>query len=330
MRRAAVLPLFIATAALSAQGVDRAFVDALVAKHKPTPLTFQFALIGDQQYSAEEEQQFPLLLKAMEREPLAFIVHDGDFKGGSPCTDELFRSRFAQFDATAHPFIFTPGDNDWTDCHREDNGTFDPLERLAFLRRLFYATPEVSLGRRKLPLTSQTTQRGFELFRENALWTMGEVVFATFHIVGSYNGTGRTAASDEEAIVRTRAALMWIKTAFALATEGKFKAIMLITQANPRFDLDPPGHPAFADVNRVLEQESRAFAGEVVFVHGDTHYFRIDKPLPMPARARSSGGPSLPNFTRVETFGPPDLHWIRVRVAPDNTAVFVFEPQITR
>lgn len=288
-------------------------------------------MIGDQQYSPEEEARFPDVLRAMDREPLAFVVHDGDFKGGSPCTDDLFRSRLALFDTSAHPFVFTPGDNDWADCHRDDNGRFDPLERLALLRRLFYATPAVSLGRRKMALTSQVTSRGFELYRENALWTMGEVVFATMHIIGSANGTGRTAASDGEAAERTRAALAWIRTAFAVATTGQFKAVMLIMQANPRFDLpvDAPGHAPFAELTRLLEQQTRAFAGEVVLVHGDTHYFRIDKPLPMPARVRSSGAPSLANFTRVETFGPPDLHWIGVRVVPGRRGVFVFEPEIT-
>jgi hypothetical protein len=327
----AVLALAAAAGAVAAQDVDRAFVEALVARQTPRPLGFQFGLIGDQQYTAEEEARFPQVLEAMDREPLAFVVHDGDFKGGAPCTDQLFRSRHALFDRSAHPFVFTPGDNDWTDCHRDDNGRFDPLERLAFLRRLFYATPDRSMGRRTMALTSQRAQRGFEQFPENALWTLGEVVFATMHVVGSANGTGRTLAGDDEAVTRTRAAIAWMRTAFALATQGRFRAVMLITQANPRFDERPdaPPHRPFAEWTQVLEHETRAFAGQVVLVHGDTHYFRIDKPLPMPAGPRSSGHPSLANFTRVETFGPPDLHWVRVRVVPGSRAVFVFEPEVT-
>lgn len=329
MRIAAVLVL--AAVAASAQDHDPAFVDTLAARYAPQPVGFQFGLIGDQQYSADEEARFPEVLKAMDREPLAFVVHDGDFKGGAPCTDELFKNRYALFDSSAHPFVFTPGDNDWTDCHRDDNGRFEPLERLQFLRRLFYPAPEQSMGRRPMTLTSQASQRGYERYRENALWTLGEVVFATLHLVGSGNGTGRTPASDAEAAERTRAAIVWTRTAFALATRQAFKAVMLITQANPRFDVAPeaPSHRPFAEWTRVLEEQTRAFAGQVVLVHGDTHYFRIDKPLPMPAGPRSSGRPSLANFTRVETFGPPDLHWIRVRVSPGTRAVFVFEPEVT-
>ena len=331
MRLVATALALVSTLGLAAaQEPDRGLLDSLLARYSPQPVGFQFGLIGDQQYSAEEEARFPDVLRAMNSEPLAFVVHDGDFKGGAPCTDQLFRSRHALFDTSAHPFVFTPGDNDWTDCHRDDNGGFDPLERLAFLRRLFYAAPDRSMGRRTMSLTSQAGQRGFEMYRENAMWTLGEVVFATLHLVGSANGTGRTTAGDAEAMARTRAAIAWMRTAFAVATRGRFNALMLITQANPRFEVAPsaPAHRPFAEWTRVLEQETRAFRGPVVLVHGDTHYFRIDKPLPMPATARSSGGPSLANFTRVETFGPPDLHWIRVRVVPGSRSVFIFEPEV--
>lgn len=62
----------------------------------------------------------------------AFVVHDGDVESGSSlCDDETFVLRKECFDAFAHPFVFVPGDNEWTDCHRANNGGYDPLERLA-------------------------------------------------------------------------------------------------------------------------------------------------------------------------------------------------------
>ena len=210
-------------------------------------------------------------------------------------------------------------------------GGYDPLERLARLRQLFYADSGQSMGKRKLSLTSQSEQRRFQLFRENVLWTIGEVVFATFHAVGSNNGLGRSAESDAEFRARSEANLEWMRTAFALARDGRFQALMLITQANPRFELPPadPRRRGFAELVTVLEQETRAFGKPVVLVHGDTHYFRIDKPLPYVAGSRvSTTPPLLKNFTRVETFGPPDLHWIRVRVVPTNPNIFLFEPEV--
>jgi len=48
-----------------------------------------------------------------------------------------------------------------------------------------------------------------------------------------------------------------------------------------------------------LRAQVIAFKKPVAYVHGDPHYFRIDKPF------LDSLGPRLENFTRVETFGQP-------------------------
>jgi hypothetical protein len=101
MRRRQVfswLSCVLAVSGLSAQqGTDPAVSEALLAKYKPTRAEFQFGLIGDQQYNAQQEAQFPAVIRAMDREPLAFVAHDGDIKGGQRCTDELFRDRLRLF-----------------------------------------------------------------------------------------------------------------------------------------------------------------------------------------------------------------------------------------
>lgn len=114
---------------------------ALLAGCAATAERFQFAVIGDQQYNAESEAQFPRLMEDIDRSDVEFVIHVGDFKPGAsvPCDDALFRSRKQQFDASHHPFIYTPGDNEWTDCHNPKAGGFDPLERLAKLREIFFA-----------------------------------------------------------------------------------------------------------------------------------------------------------------------------------------------
>lgn len=340
MRRAILVSLAVTSAGLAVTHasqpadpprVDSAVLKALVAKYRPAPTPFQFGLVGDQQYNPDQEARFPAVIRAMDKEPLAFVVHDGDLKGNQPCTDALFRDRLALFQSSAHPFVFTPGDNDWTDCHQEALGRFDPLERLARLRALFYPSAGQTLGRRTMPVTSQADQASFRSYRENVLWTMGPVVFATVHAVGSNNGLGTSPAGDDEARARIDAGRAWISTAFALAREGGFGAVMLITQANPRFEMPPddPRRSGFRDIVPLLERETRAFGKPVVLVHGDTHYFRIDKPLPYVDGPRgSSAPPLLRNFTRVETFGPVDLHWLRARVVPTNPNVFLFEPEV--
>ena len=100
--------------------------------------------------------------------------------------------RLSQFNASIHPLIYTPGDNEWTDCH-DAQGTKggNPLERLARLRSLFFAD-EQSLGRRKVTLTRQSRSSDpvFAKYRENVRWDHGGVTFVTIHVVGSNNGLG--------------------------------------------------------------------------------------------------------------------------------------------
>jgi len=176
-----------------------------------------------------------------------------------------------------------------------------------------------------MPLTSQMEDPRFSLYRENQLWTMGEVVFATAHVVGSNNNLGRTAEMDREYEARNAANLAWIRTAFRLARDGGFTAVMLIMQANPRYDFMPgdPRRSGFEDTIAVLEEETLAFGKLTLLVHGDTHYFRIDKPLVGTQSRRR-----VERFTRLETFGAPDMHWVRARVEPRNPNLFVFEQGI--
>src|SRR4051812_30454670 len=105
----------------------------------PGPDAFSFGVMGDTPYNEREEPVFRETIARMNGEALAFVVHVGDMKSGStPCTDELFLQRKAQFDASLHPFVYTPGDNEWTDCRRAKTGRYDVLERLQALRRIFF------------------------------------------------------------------------------------------------------------------------------------------------------------------------------------------------
>src|SRR4030095_12565244 len=40
---------------------------------------FEFGLIGDLPYTAEDERKFPDLIEDMNNANLAFVIHDGDF-----------------------------------------------------------------------------------------------------------------------------------------------------------------------------------------------------------------------------------------------------------
>jgi hypothetical protein len=284
--------------------------------------SFEFALTGDAPYTAAQRDKVTAMIQEMNREKLAFVVHDGDFKSGSTlCNDATFHDRLQIFQSSTHPFVYVPGDNEWTDCHRANNGGYDPLERLAKLREMFFSG-DLSLGGRTLKLARQSDEPGYPLYRENLRWTYGDVVFVGLNVPGSNNNFGRTPAMDAEYRDRNAANLAWMKQAFDLARQKNARGIMLIIQADPGFELAPTdgNRTGYNDFLAALQSETLAFGKPVVLVHGDSHYFRIDKPM-----VDASSQIRVDNFTRVETFGNPDVQWLRVKVDFRNPNVFVFE-----
>ncbi len=298
--------------------------------------SFTFALIGDLGYVPTEEPWTENVLADIGKDSaLAFVVHDGDLS--SPpfgCTDEMVSRRLAQFNALPHPLVFTPGDNDWTDCHDAQNVKGgNPLERLAKVREAFFQG-EQSLGKRTMPLLRQSREPKFSKYRENVRWDLGGVTFVTLHIVGSNDGLGRAPDGDAEHAERKAANLIWLEQAFVHAKAVNSRAVMIVQQANLWPEWTPfPGRAqtpsGFTDMRETLEREVAAFVKPVVLVHGDSHYFRIDNPLRKPAPGPGQRMPrSLENFLRVETFGTPNHHWLHVTVEPNDPNVFTFRPRI--
>ncbi len=300
------------------------------------PQGLTFALIGDLGYEPNEEAGVERVHADLKREAsLAFVVHVGDLS--SPrysCANELRARRLAQFQAAAHPVVFTPGDNDWTDCHEPAVKGGNPLERLADLRSVFFAGDQ-TLGQRTFALTrqSQGVDPVFAKYRENVRWDLGGVTFLTLHIPGSNNGLGRTPEGDAEYAERNKANLAWLRQGFVHAKANNSRAVMVMQQANLFPEFSPfPGKPqqpsGYTEIREQLKKESTAFGKPVVLVHGDSHFFRIDKPL-SPLRVR--GKPvttALENFTRVETFGSPYSHWVHVTIDANDPNVFTFRQRI--
>ena len=197
---------------------------AVEAQDRP----FQFGLMGDTGYTIEDIEGFKRLLAAVNAADLSFVVHVGDFEndgraytrnpsvGPMPCTDESFKAVYDSFQSVRHPFILTPGDNDWTDCHGVETRKFDPLERLATVRAMFFPEGR-SLGQRTIPIMSQAADPQFGKFRENLRWSMGGVTFVTLHIVGSNDNFGRTPEMDAEHRERKAANIVWLRKSFSEA-----------------------------------------------------------------------------------------------------------------
>jgi hypothetical protein len=283
-------------------------VDALARGDAGAP--FSFAIIGDTPYHFGEEWMFAEMLKEIDREELAFVVHIGDFKNGiSACSDALFAKRLQQFQSVRHPFIFVPGDNEWTDCHRSGA---DPLERLAKLRELFYPDGD-SLGKRKLRLERQSADPRFAEYRENVRWRIGPALFIGLNIPGSNNNLGRTPQMDAEHARRSAANSAWLAQSFDLAKKNGDAAVFIAIQADPYFERASrsPATDGYAQFRRELLAHTLAYAKPVILIHGDTHRYRVDHPLVDPATHEP-----VARFTRIESFGSPSVDWIRVSVDP--------------
>jgi hypothetical protein len=292
-----------------------------VGSQPPAPALLDIGLFGDMPYGDEGIAMFPALMADINGADLAFVVHVGDIKSGSTlCTDEWFAFIFDSFQAMRNPLVYTPGDNEWTDCHRENNGSYNSLERLARLRQVFFPNSN-SLGSRQIALERQSADPQFADYPENVRWTYSDVTFAALHVVGSNNNLGRDEENDAEYAARNAANLVWLHQAFEQATSRGDRAVMILMQANP-WEGPADARTGFVDFLAALEAETVAFGRPVVLVHGDSHYFRIDKPRISTRRPD--------NFTRVEVFGEVDNHWVRATIDPADPNVFTFREALVQ
>lgn len=260
---------------------------------------FTFVALGDTPYTEDEESRFVGMIAEVNREKPAFVVHVGDFKSGwSPCTDVLYRQRAQWFALFHQALIYTPGDNEWSDCWRAPGAARDPLDSLHKLRTLFFADG-YSLGQLKIALARQSAA-----YPEHARWTHAGIVFATLNVPGGDNN----ARMPAEFAARSAALTAWIASTFDAARRQSFGAVVLVMQANP-FAIDGRIRNHYTGLMSTILRETQNFQGEVLLIHGDTHRFRMDQPLHNPGTRQP-----LKNFTRLEVFGYPLVNWVRVRV----------------
>ena len=285
----------------------------------PTGEGFVFGVMGDTPYNDREEVHFVKMIEHMDAEPLAFVVHVGDIKAGgdSPCTDALFEKRRAQFNRSRHALVYTPGDNEWTDCRRKSNGAGDPLERLARLREVFFSD-RWSLGIERIETRVQDDRVApCSTYPENRAWKRSGILFVTLNIPGSDNNVGFDRASDAEALCRNEANRRWLERAVQESEGPATRALVVAIQANP-WDTRKP---VFKDFLAQVQGAAQRLAKPVLFVHGDTHTYRVDTPF-----TDKSGQPIL-NLTRLETYGSPFVGWVKVTVDAESPQVFTFEPK---
>ncbi|HET6921476.1 MAG TPA: metallophosphoesterase [Jiangellaceae bacterium] len=274
------------------------------------------AVIGDVPYGTDQEARFGELVDAINDDPKVRIAaHLGDIKNGSTtCSDERFSAIADAVDRFEDPVIYTPGDNEWTDCHRTNNGAYNPLERFDTLRSIFFAQPGLALGRHPMRVDYQATSV------ENVRWVESRVAFATLHVVGSNNGlapwtglgqTMPTAEQIAEVDTRIEATLAWIDQTFDIADAEGLEGVVLAMQADTW--TPTPGSGQQAIVDRITERTA-AFDGDVLLLQGDSHLFTADNPM------------GLDNFTRIVVHGETlPFEYLRLTIDPGSNDLFSWE-----
>ena len=269
---------------------------------------FTFAVIGDVPYGPPEE--LSALASRLNRQPIEFTLHLGDIKTGtSRCSDDVYLRVRALFNEFDKPLVYTPGDNEWTDCHRYLAGSYDPLERLEKIRSLFFATSE-SHGKEKITLQSQRADPRHGRHVENLRWFRDKVSFATLHLVGSNNNWQPDLPSVSEFAAREEANLAWLHEIFAAAKARNDVAVVLAMQADTF--LAPPGPDSgFARWLQALADETVRWGKPVLLLQGDSHRHRVDHPL------HDAHGKPVPNLLRVVVPGDrnPDAVLVEVDVS---------------
>ena len=300
---------------------------------------YTFAVIGDIPYGDAALAAFPANVAQLNADKaVKFTIHLGDIKSGSSvCSDAYFATIKADFDAIARPLVYTPGDNEWTDCHRPNNGAYDPLERLAAIRSVFFATPGRTLGAAPMKVRNQA-RAGIP---ENVSFEKAGVAFAAVHIVGSSNSllpwTGNTAPTAEQVAeeqARTAAGIALVKETFERARSEGDRAVVLNIQADmfdpttPQVDL---AYSAFKPFVRTVAAEALMFRKPVYLLNGDSHVFTVDNPLDGTVAAPLGlqqtwtsyyGVPAVPNLTRVTVDGSGNANdYLRVTIDKRNPRV---------
>jgi hypothetical protein len=300
---------------------------------------YSFAVIGDVPYGDAQLAAFPAWIDQINAAEPALTFHVGDIKNGSSrCDDAYYTTIRADFDRFANPLVYTPGDNEWTDCHRVNNGAYNPLERLRHDRSVFFDRRGTTLGQHRTRVASQAAAG----FPENVQLRRQGIAFAVVHVVGSNNGRqpwtglGNTTPTPEqiaEEQARMANGIAVVRNTFAQARHRHDRAVMVLLQADM---FDPTYTPnyatdisAFRPLVQTLVAEASAFRGPVYLVNGDSHVYNSDRPLatgsPWLATYGVSG--SADNLERITVDGSGNnTDWLRFTVnRPRASSVLSWE-----
>ena len=302
---------------------------------------FTIAVIGDTPYGDVKLAEFPSLIALINADPqVERVLHAGDIKAGknSDCTSAYFHTIRGLFDTFDDPLVYTPGDNEWTDCHVDikNNGLYAPTERLVAVRDTFFPVPGRTLGIHQARVKSQADDPANAAYVENVMWTRSGVVFAALNITGSNNdgaSWGTTLPADagsypsqaDEQAARAAANAAWLDRVFSNAREEHAPAVVLLFQA----DMWDPAEPTLTGYDALVNQIGTLaadFGRPVLLLEGDSHVFHVDNPYSAasPFHGFHPSTPLADNVTRIVVEGSDKgrTEYLRLTIDPKAKAPF--------
>ena len=284
-----------------------------------------FIVLGDMPYGDEPviEERYRKLIRRVNEENPDFVIHLGDTKSGSTlCSDEFYYRQKVFFSIFTAPLLYTPGDNEWTDCHRSNNGGYDPLDRLKMLRKIVfdgsYFEQSALLG-----LQSQgTLMEEFSEFIENQMWVSSGTLFLLIHVVGSNNNMDSgTPLGEREFLRREKANKNWIDSAFDLLQEERIRDLVVVFHGDPFVDWMMPQpslmYPGFSEiVGNSLFELSKKTDKKILIIHGDTHQYTWNHPFYAAGHVRG-------NVSRLVVPGARDMRAVKISIQRDDDHYYI-------
>lgn len=248
------------------------WLPVLASAGEPAPARISFAAMGDVPYRPEERVKLAADLLRLPND-LAFVVHVGDIKPGTPfCREGEYADIARILRGSKVPVFILPGDNEWNDCSR-------PERAWSFWMTHFHRFES------RWPAFSEV-ERQPEV-PANFAFVRSGVLFIGIHLVG-----GRVHDPVEW---RDRHAkdLAWIQTRLERLKNETSAAVVF-------------GHGQPADSSGDFFPEFSRMAGvyghPVLYLHGDGHRWVHDRPFPAENVERfqvDMGGVAAPVIVRV-------------------------------
>jgi hypothetical protein len=317
------------------------------------PNTLTLAVYGDAPYldpafptlPHAEQSATPAFIDTINADPsIQEVVHVGDIHSGSePCTKAYDQSIFNLWTAYQRPLVYTPGDNEWSDCTKvkeepgSDNDNFMthpdlPLENLALIRQIFFSNPGWTLGQHPMQVISQAN--AFDpahptdaQYVENVMWEQSKTVFVTVNLPGGSNNDidpwyAKTHTApwnpdqQTEMDQRTGADVRWLNAAFRIAEADNAHSVVIIGQADMWDTSDAPAHQTnYEPIVAAMASNTLTYGKPVLYLNGDSHVYRSDNPLQKGSTCYTESGActtdawnqhpfyDVPNFHRIVVHG---------------------------